>query len=109
VRHHRFAAAFINSLQDFPLDRLFADHNSRTTFDVTGDDAAEPIDAVQASASLFATLAVSPHIGRTFTIADESVGAPKVAVLSFDFWHRRYAGNPQVLGKALRLTSRSTR
>ena len=24
-------------------------------------------------------------------------------MLSFDFWHRRYAGNPQVLGRALRL------
>ena len=76
---------------------------SRATFDVSGDGAAEPIDAVQTSASLFATLGASPHIGRTFTLAEEAVGAPKVAVLSFDFWQRRYSGNPQVVGKAIRL------
>jgi hypothetical protein len=26
VRHDRLAADFVNSLQDFPRDRLFADH-----------------------------------------------------------------------------------
>ncbi len=76
---------------------------ARTTFDVTGDGESEPIDAVQASASLFATLGISPRIGRTFTTADESVGAPKVVVLNFDFWQRRYGGDPAVLGRAIRL------
>ena len=76
---------------------------ARTTFDVTGDGESEPIDAVQASASLFATLGISPHIGRTFATAEESVGAPKVVVLNFDFWQRRYGGDPGVLGRALRL------
>jgi macrolide transport system ATP-binding/permease protein len=76
---------------------------SRTTFDITGDGESEPIDAVQATGSLFATLHVSPHIGRTFTVTEESIGAPKVVVLSFDFWQRRYAGDPQVLGRAMRL------
>ena len=80
---------------------------SRTTFDVTGDGGAEPIDGVQASASLFATLGASPHIGRNFTTAEEAVGAPKVAMLSFDFWQRRYSGNPQVLGKAIRLNEQA--
>jgi putative ABC transport system permease protein len=75
----------------------------RTTFDVTGDGESEPIDAVQATGSLFATLGVSPHIGRTFTMTEESTGAPKVVVLSFDFWQRRYTGDPQVLGRAMRL------
>jgi predicted permease len=84
--------------------RLFASvaGYSRATLDVTGDGAAEPIDAVQASASLFATLGVSPHIGRSFTRPQETVGA-KVAVLSFDFWQRRYAGSPDVLGNVIRL------
>ena len=76
---------------------------SRATFDVTGDGAAEPIEAVHASASLFATVGAAAHIGRTFTMPEEAVGAPKVAVLSFDFWQRRYTGNPQVLGTAIRL------
>ena len=75
---------------------------SRATLDVTGDGAAEPIDAVHASASLFTALDASPHIGRTFTTPEETVGA-KVAVLSFDFWQRRYAGSPEVLGRAIRL------
>jgi predicted permease len=76
---------------------------SRTTLDVTGDGGSEPIDAVQTTGSLFATLGVSPHVGRTFTMTEESIGAPKVVVLSFDFWQRRYAGDPQVLGRAMRL------
>jgi predicted permease len=77
---------------------------SRTTFDLTGDGDSEPIDAVQATGSLFSTLGVSPHIGRAFTVTEESVGASKVVVLGFDFWQRRYAGDPQVLGRAMRLS-----
>jgi predicted permease len=76
---------------------------SRTTFDVTGDGEAEPIDAILASGSLFETLGIWPHIGRTFTRTEELIGAPKVVVLSFDFWQRRYRGDPQVLGRPIRL------
>src|ERR1051326_3555687 len=45
---------------------------------------------------------VSPWIGRVFTTAEDTVDAP-YAVISYDYWQRRFGGSPAVLGKAFTL------
>jgi putative ABC transport system permease protein len=50
--------------------------------------------------NLFATLGVTPLLGRTFT--EEEAAPPKgapVAVLSHGLWQRRYGGDPGILGR----------
>jgi predicted permease len=42
-------------------------------------------------------------IGRSFTAADESPGAGHVAVLGDRFWRDRFGGDPQVVGRTIRL------
>lgn len=59
-------------------------------------------DAV--SGEYFDILRVSPLLGRLITIRDVSPlgGAPAhVAVISYDFWQRRYGGDPRAVGKTL--------
>ncbi len=73
------------------------------SYDLTGDRAPEHTPACEASASLFATLGIQPLIGRVFTANDESPGAPKVVVLSYNFWSNHYAKDPSVLGTVVRL------
>ncbi|MGA8029449.1 MAG: ABC transporter permease [Bryobacteraceae bacterium] len=73
------------------------------SFDLAGDGAPAHIPACRATASLFPTLGIQPLIGRTFTSQEELPGAAKTVVLSYRFWRRRYAEDPHVLGRIIRL------
>jgi predicted permease len=56
------------------------------------------------SGNYFQVLGVTPSIGRLFTPDDNKTpGAHPVALLSYDFWKNRFAGDPRVLGKKITL------
>lgn len=55
------------------------------------------------SANLFATLGVSPVLGRTFREAEDKPGAPPVAIISYGLWKQRFAGSKDVLHRRIRL------
>lgn len=63
---------------------------------------AEPEDAQgeMVSGNFFSGLGVKLVRGRGFTLEDEKNHA-QIAVLSYDFWTRRFARNPDVLGRTL--------
>ncbi len=42
--------------------------------------------------------------GRTYTAEEDLPKAPKTAVLAYGFWRRRFAGDPQVIGKRITLS-----
>jgi predicted permease len=72
----------------------------------TLNEGAEPeqIAGVKATPELFATLGVRPAIGRDFATSDAVAGAAPVAIISDALWHRRWAGDPSVLGKRVTLS-----
>jgi predicted permease len=48
----------------------------------------------------FEVLGVTPALGRYFTQADDQAkGAHPVAVITYDSWQKRFAGDPQAVGK----------
>lgn len=51
------------------------------------------------SGNFFSVLGVRAVIGRTLTPADDKPGAPPVALVSFNYWQRKLAGNPGVVGR----------
>ena len=54
--------------------------------------------------NLFTYMGVPPFLGRQFTPADNSRGnANPVAVLSYLFWKKQYAGRLDILGKLIQL------
>ncbi len=55
------------------------------------------------SGDYFRALGVRPAIGRLFTADDDRRGCPGLAILSYDYWQRRYGGDPAVLGKNIPL------
>jgi len=69
------------------------------------DGASDRVWAMMVSGNYFDVLGVKPALGRFFT-RDEQVerpgGAP-VAVLSARLWHSRFQGDPDVLGRTVRL------
>src|SRR5436305_10912412 len=54
------------------------------------------------SGNYFPVLGVNAALGRLFTAKDDLYqGGHPVAVLSYDFWRNRFAGNPGILGQKL--------
>jgi predicted permease len=55
------------------------------------------------SPNLFPLLRSNPVLGRGFVDADARPGAPPVVVLGFDVWQDRYASDPSIIGRAVRV------
>src|SRR5687768_8997005 len=68
---------------------------------VAGRDEPEDIEAGTISADVLPLLGVKPLFGRSVLPEDTKVGAPKVVVLGYGFWQRRFAGARDALGQAL--------
>jgi putative ABC transport system permease protein len=71
--------------------------------DLSGSGEPERLAAGFVSADLFATLGVSPALGRAFTAEEDTAGGPPVVILSDSLWRRRFGGDPSVIGQALKL------
>jgi putative ABC transport system permease protein len=63
----------------------------------------ERVGICPCSATLFRTLGVKPLLGRTFTAEEDRFGAPRLVVISYGLWQRRFAGADDVIGKSIRL------
>ena len=74
-----------------------------TTTNLSGDGQPERLDIARVSDNWFDLLGVRPLKGRTFVSGEDLAGAPLRAVLSEGFWQRRFAGDPAIVGKTLRL------
>ena len=55
------------------------------------------------SAEMLPVLGVGPALGRHFTRAEDAPGGPAVVLLGHDLWQERFAGDPHVVGKTVRL------
>ena len=55
------------------------------------------------SAGFFETLGVTPLLGRTFRPEDDTPTSAPVLVLSHSSWVRRFASDPQIVGKTMNL------
>lgn len=74
---------------------------------VSDDDiAAERFLGYWISANTFRLLRVRPAFGRDFSGSDDQPGAPPVVVLSDRIWKRRYGGDPEILGRSIRVNTR---
>ena len=49
----------------------------------------------------FPRYGVTPLLGRPIESEDTRDGAPPVVVLGYDYWQRRYGGNPDVVGRTI--------
>jgi putative ABC transport system permease protein len=58
-----------------------------------------------ATANFFDVLGVGVVAGRTFVLADDVPGAPAVAVISHDYWTRRFNADPGTVGRQIRINA----
>jgi putative ABC transport system permease protein len=82
------------------------------TFQGTGtimtDGEPERLLGAAVSYDYFNVLGVKPELGRTFTPDEDKPGAASVVLISHALWQRRYAGDPNIIGREIDLGGKST-
>ncbi len=80
--------------------------------DAIGPENGAPIEKVNqtyASGDFFQILGVSATLGRVLSPDDDRApGVSPVVVLSYDYWQRRFNGNPHVLGQRVHIDTYSS-
>jgi predicted permease len=66
------------------------------------------LDSVHATDNFFQVFGVQPLLGRTFLPGEELDGKNDIVVLSHDAWQKYFAGDRNVVGKAVKLDGRTT-
>ena len=66
---------------------------------MTGSGQPERLDGQNVSADFFRVLGISPMLGRDFEASDDDFHGPRVAMLSYRIWQRRFHGDRGVAGK----------
>ncbi len=76
----------------------------RTAMDLAGAEGApERVNGAQVTRDSFETLRVQPILGRGFRSEETIPGGPEVAILGHGLWTRRFGGDPEILGRTLRV------
>lgn len=71
---------------------------------VVGESGATSIESLgRVTPEFFSTLGIAPMLGRAFTDADMTYQTDHVAILSYEYWKAQYNGDPNVLGKRIRM------
>lgn len=78
---------------------------SNTDFNLVQTDGSEKIRGSYVSSNLFPALGVPVLEGRGFLPEEDRQGSNRVAVISYDFWQRRFGGAADVFEKTLTLDS----
>src|ERR1044072_395584 len=108
--------------QEFPKREFsypdYQDYQQNTVFEwlaaytgggaiLSGNGDPENLNSPRVSANFFSVLGVDPLLGRTFQTDEDVQGGPKLTVLTYGFWQRRFGGDPGIVGKSLTLNGDS--
>jgi predicted permease len=74
---------------------------------LASEDQAERIELAMTSANFFDVFGANAQRGRLFIPTDEQAGHPPVVVVSHALWQRRFAGDPELVGKPITLDGQS--
>lgn len=103
---------------DTPAPGNFADWRTRNkvfedmaaasfggSFTLTGNGNPEELLGKSVTANLLPVLGATPVMGRDFRRDDDIPGAPRVAILSYGLWVRRFGASPDIVGRDLWLNN----
>lgn len=76
-------------------------------FKLIGNSQPIPVTGLLVSQGFFETLGVKPSVGRLFASEEFVKHATPVALLSYPFWKRQFAGDRSIVGRAIDLSNTS--
>ncbi len=72
-------------------------------FTLTDRSKAMKVDGIQATSSLLPMLGAKPMLGRIFLPEEDQPGKPATVVLTYGFWQREFASDPNMVARAITL------
>jgi predicted permease len=75
---------------------------------VTGTAEPELPRALMVTYGVLDALDVQPLLGRWFSQADDTPGAPETVILTYGYWQRRFGGDRSMIGRTLTINSKPT-
>jgi len=78
------------------------------TMIISGGEKAERYLGEQISADAFASLGVTPILGRQFRPEEDQLNAAPVALIGYEVWKTHFGGDRDVIGKTIRLNGKQT-
>jgi putative ABC transport system permease protein len=74
---------------------------------LTGNPAPQKVQSFRVSANFFETVGVHPQLGRMFLPEEEEAGKDQEIILGHALWEQRYASDPQIVGKNIKVDGKS--
>ena len=72
----------------------------------SGNGEPERVPGAQVGDGFFTVMHAQPLLGRVFTAEEQQDGKDLVVVLSYGLWQRRFAGDPNIVGRTIKLSAR---
>ena len=79
----------------------------RGSYTLTGNGEPETFRMIAVTDGMFSILHARPLLGRGFVSGEDEPGHEQEVVLSYGVWRRRFAGNPDIVGKSITLNARA--
>ena len=76
-------------------------------FNLSSEGRIDVARGCRVSANFFSVLGATPAQGYLFSAEEEQTGADQAVIVSHRFWQSKFAGDPQLLGKTIRLSGRN--
>jgi putative ABC transport system permease protein len=73
---------------------------------LSGNGEPERVPGAQVGDGFFTVMRAKPLLGRVFTAEEQVEGKDFVVVLGYGLWQRRFAGDPNIVGKTITLSTR---
>jgi len=101
------AANFLDWRKQNDVFTQMAAVTPQNAFNLTRTDKPEEILGQLVTTDLFSLLGVRPFLGRDFLPEEDKPGGPRVVILSYGLWERRYGHDPTLVGKQISLNNES--
>jgi predicted permease len=100
---HQASISFPNFLDWQRMNRSFTALAAyrNTGYNLFSRDEPERVHGEMISAGFFEILGVNPLIGRTFTAAEDQLGANPTAMISERLWRRKFGADPNIIGQRI--------
>lgn len=72
------------------------------------NDGSESMEGLAVTRDYFRVTGQKPLLGRTFSDDETAFPTKPVIVLGYEFWQRKFGGDPQIIGKKLRISRQDT-
>jgi len=71
-------------------------------------DGSESIEGMFVTRDYFKVTGLQPVLGRTFVESEAKSTSPPVIILGYDLWQRKFNGDPNIIGKTVRISRQDT-